>query len=119
MKWLLSVFLVLIIVITLAACSGGAVSAMKSTPVKSVFDDTGKTYGEVLDAYCSDTKWRTFDSGYLTIVEFSGKTPDGQKVVIQWLKDYYDLCYAWTLDGAEQDILIDFNKWVMAAAKAQ
>jgi hypothetical protein len=101
MKRLTSLILAGLLLFSLAACGGGAVSALKGTQVKFAFEDTGKTYGEVLDNYCSDTKWRTFTSGYLTMVEFSGKTPNGQKVVIQWLKDTYDICYAWTLDGSE------------------
>ena len=102
MKQLTALFLAGLLLLSLTACGNSAINALKGTQIKFAFEETGKTYGEVLDAYCSDTKWRTFSSGYLSMVEFSGKTPDGQKVVVQWLKDSYDLCYAWELDGVDR-----------------
>jgi len=118
---IISISLVLVIILTLlSACGSSLINDVKNSQVKSVFEDTGKTYGEVLDNYCANTKWRTFTSNYLEIIEFSGTSPNGEEVVIQWVKSTdstYDICWAWTLDGKEQDILIDFKKWVMNAAK--
>ena len=118
---IVGISIVLVIILTLlSACGSSLINDVKNSQVKSVFEDTGKTYGEVLDSYCSNTKWRTFTSNYLEIIEFSGTSPNGEEVVIQWVKSTdstYDICWAWTLDGKEQDILIDFKKWVMNAAK--
>jgi hypothetical protein len=119
-KRIISISLVLILTL-LSACGSGLVNDVKNSQVKFVFEDAGKTYGEILDTYCSDTKWRTFTSNYVEIIEFSGTTPNAEKVVIQWVQSRdstYDICWAWTLDGKEQDILIDFKNWVLNAAKS-
>ena len=103
------------------ACGSSMINDVKNTQIKFAFEDIGKTYGEVLDGYCSGTKWRTFTSSYVTMIEFSGTTPNGQKVVIQWVQSLdstYDVCWAWSLDDKEQDILINFKNWVMSAAKS-
>lgn len=115
-------FTVILALSLLVACGTGAINAVKNTEIKTLFEKSGKTYGEVLDKYCSSTKWRTFESGYLTIIEFSGKTPDGKSVVIQWLDKPdadHNVCWAWSLDGKEQDIVLGFTNWAMKAAKAK
>ena len=122
MKRIIPLSLALFAVLTLlSSCGSSMINDVKNSQVKFAFEDTGKTYGEVLDAYCSDTKWRTFSSNYVQMIEFSGTTPNDEKVVVQWVQSLdstYDICWAWTLDGKEQDILIDFKNWVLSAAKA-
>ena len=105
----------------LASCGSSAINAVKSTEIKTVTEKTGKTYGEVLDAYCTGTKWRTFTSNYLTVIEFTGTTPDNQAVVIQWIETpdpNYNVCWAWSLDGKDQDVILGLVKWAMSAAKS-
>ncbi|MDR2558069.1 MAG: hypothetical protein LBC86_00780 [Oscillospiraceae bacterium] len=122
MKRITSLTLALFLIIALlTACGNSLVNDVKNSQVKFAFEDTGYTYGEVLEAYCSDIKWRTFTSNYVQMIEFSGTTPNDEKVVIQWVQSVdstYDICWAWTLNGKEQDILIDFKNWILNAAKA-
>ena len=120
-KRTISLSLILVLILTLlSSCGSNLINDVKNSQAKFVFEDTGKTYGEILDTYCSDTKWRTFTSNYVEIIEFSGTTPSDEKVVIQWVKSTdsaYNVCWAWTLDGKEQDVLVDYKNWVLKAAK--
>jgi len=99
MKRIITLALSMFIILSLlTACGNSLINDVKNSQIKFAFEDTGKTYGEVLDAYCSNTKWKTFSSNYVQMIEFSGTTPSEQKVVIQWVQNFdstYDICWAW------------------------
>ena|GEM_PF-6833031 len=79
------------------------------------------TYGDLLDDYCKSKKWTKFtSSAYSNVVEFNGKTPNGESVLIQFSDNYglndgrYVVVYAEI--GGKQFREFELANWFMNAA---
>jgi hypothetical protein len=95
----------------------GDIRTVKNTP----HQPTNMTFGEILDGYCNRTSWKSFTSAqYMKVVEFTGRTPDGDDILIQF-SDRYGLA-----DGFWEIVYMEINgrqagametaNWMMNAA---
>jgi len=71
------------------AIDSGDIKKVKNTDIGLAGIGVKITYGDLLDGYCKSVKWRKFTSNaYSNVVEFTGKTPKGEKALFQFSDEY-------------------------------